>query len=91
MKLVYLVFADNTAYCRVVEQTPKGVTIDLEKKTWEYALAEICPHMPIGRARYLPRWSRHGVIGVYDLDDCVQVNTMVHDAIESQRDYRDAD
>ena len=90
MRLVYLALADNTAYCKVVEEAPKGVTVNLEQGTWEYAHEEFRRARRIGEHRYLGRF-RHGVIGVYDLDNMSHVSAMVHAAIESQRDYHDAD
>ncbi len=90
MKLAYLVFAGNTAYCTVTEMTPKGVTVDLEKMTWQYDHAHLHQPVQIGRSRYLG-CSPHGTIGVYDLDNFAHVDRMVHDAIESQRDYSNAD
>lgn len=90
MKLVYLIFADNTAYCRVAEEAPKGVTVDLKAGTWEYAHEEFRRPRRIGESRYLGRF-RRGVIGVYDLDNMTHVSAMVHAAVESQRDYSNAD
>lgn len=90
MRLGYLMFADNSAYCSVVENTPNGITTDLEKKTWQYKLPGFQTTKSIGSSRYLGEW-RGGVIGVYDLDDIKHVNSMIHAAIEAQRNGGDAD
>ena len=86
MRLVYLMFSSNTCYCNVVEATPEGVTVDLEKKTWRYKYAELQQYEHIGRGRYV-RNSRHGVIGVYDLNNIGHVNLMVYNALEAQRSH----
>lgn len=84
MKLTYLMFADNSAYCTVTETRPDGITVDLEKNTWRYAHAEPNMDRPVGGSRYLGNW-RGGVIGVYDRDNFEHLKSMVSAAIESQR------
>ena len=91
MRLVCLIFADNTAYCKVVEKIPNDVTIDLEKKRWRYTHAHLKQDELIGHSCYISRRFSGNVIGVYDIDDIEQVNVMVRAAVESQRDYSDAD
>ncbi len=90
MKLVYLVFAVNSCYCKVVDEPPEGVVIDVEKRTWRYKHAIHKQDEPIGHARHLGH-HRSGVIGVYDSDDTTQLSAMVHSALGSQRDHLHAD
>jgi hypothetical protein len=76
MRLAYLVFAGNPCYCNVVEEAPKGVTVDVQNMTWRYEYAEFEQEELIGHNRYLGK-SRGGVIGVYDLDSVVDIVSMV--------------
>ena len=89
MRIGYLVFASNTAYTKVVDEAPEGVKVDLVEGTWLWNSKYKEPLRKIGEKRYLGE-GKSGIIGVYDLDDIKQVNSMVHDAVESQRDYSKA-
>lgn len=89
MKLAYLMFADNSAYCKVTDISPKTVTVDQEEKTWRCDVWSPQAR-PIGSSCYISH-SRAGIIGVYDIDNISHVNSMVHAAIEAQRDYRKSD
>ena len=82
MRLAYLVFAQNSAYCNVLESPPPGVTVDLNNGTWRCETYSKIDR-PIGVKRYVGH--RAGIIGVYDLDNLDQVNSMVRDAVEVQR------
>lgn len=82
MRLAYLVFASNECYCRVVDTPPPSVTVDTEKKTWRCKVWSNSDR-PIGQSRYTRR-DKGGIIGVYDLDDIKQVDSMVSAAIEAQ-------
>ena len=94
MRIVYLIFAPNSAYNQVVDKAPKGVKVDEAKGTWQ---ARDLPYpanqeYKIGRSRYIERSCLGGVIiGVYDADNLEHLGSMVHAAVESHRDYRDAD
>ncbi|MCR4333907.1 MAG: hypothetical protein NUV60_02770 [Patescibacteria group bacterium] len=84
VRIVYLVFASNSAYVQVVRRKPKGVKIDVAKKKWTYEHAHHRQSEPIGNGCFLGD-RRMGVIGVYDLDKLEHADSMVHDALESQR------
>ena len=94
MRLVCLIFAPNSAYVKVVERPPKGVEVSPDKGTWKWS--GVYPHdgtrttFKIGEGRYV-RNPRSGIIGVYDVDNLKHLDSMVHDAVESQRDYSNAD
>lgn len=90
MRLGYLVLAHNGCTCEVVEKIPEGTVVNLGDKTWTYRYAHHHQPEPIGHGRYVGT-RRGGVIGVYDLDDLNQVNSMVRDAVDSQKDWSDAD
>lgn len=85
MRLVYLVFASNGRSCEVLDEAPEGSTVDLATKRWRYKDSRHGQGQwePIGRESYLGNGNSH-LIGVYDLDDPRQVNSMVHSAIDSQ-------
>lgn len=86
MRLVFLQFASNTCYVKVVEEPPEGVTVDTQQGVWTYVHASK-QFMPkkIGEGRYLEN-NRFGVIGVYDRDNIAHLNSMARDAIEAVRE-----
>ena len=90
MRIVFLVFAPNTAYVSVVKRVPKGVKVSPDKKTWTWQSPFSEPPRRIGESRYIGD-NRYGIIGVYDLDEHRQIDMMVHDAVESQRDHSHED
>ncbi|TSC64222.1 MAG: hypothetical protein G01um101491_337 [Parcubacteria group bacterium Gr01-1014_91] len=94
MRIVCLVFATNSAYVNVVEVPPKGVEVFPDKGIWKwpgvYPPDGTRTTLKIGESRYA-RNSRSGIIGVYDVDNLKHLDSMVHDAVESQRDYSNAD
>jgi hypothetical protein len=92
MKIVYLIFAPNAAYNQVVEEKPKNVQVDEKKGTWTWkgGAFDAPQKRKIGEPRYLGD-RRFGVIGVYDADNLQHLGSMVHAAVESQRDYSRAD
>lgn len=94
MRIVCLVFAPNSAYVNVVERPPEGVEVFPDKGIWKwsgmYPPDGTRTTLKIGESRYV-RNCRIGIIGVYDVDNLKHVDRMVHDAVESQRDYSDAD
>ena len=94
MKLGYLVFTSpNPHSCEVLLEAPKGVTVDLEKRIWQYAHA-IYPQQEeeIGQSRYIGWGKQPGApIGVFDLDDFEHLNNMVRAAVEAHADHSNAD
>ncbi|MDB5244823.1 MAG: hypothetical protein JWN18_693 [Parcubacteria group bacterium] len=85
MRIAYLVFCSNSCYNEVLTEAPKDVSIDSEKGEWTYARDRQFTPCKIGQGRHIQYGSKYGIIGVYDLDDLEQVNTMVRNAVESQR------
>ncbi len=83
-KLVYLVFADNRCYCRVTNQRPIGVTVDLVAGTWEWRSR----HHGIGRPDPIAKYNLSPIVGVYSRMDIAQLTRMVNDAIEVQKEIR---
>lgn len=92
MRLGYLVFTSpNSCSCEVLEEAPEGVTVDLEKGTWEHSNEfNHRKSEKVGGRCYLGQ--RHdGIIGVYRLDGIKQISQMVRDAVYVQEDWSDAD
>lgn len=83
MRLVYLVFASNTAYLSVVDKKPKDVTISPDTKKWRTNNGVHDQWEKIGEHRYVG--DRYGTIGVYDLDKISHANMMVYGATEAVR------
>ncbi|MBU4257440.1 hypothetical protein KKC04_03440 [Patescibacteria group bacterium] len=83
MKLIFLVYALNNCYVKVVERVPNDVTVDFKKGTWYYDKKEY----NIGNMRYCEH-SRCGVIGVYDANKINHLDNMAHHAIEATRIYK---
>ncbi|MBP9749914.1 MAG: hypothetical protein KBD21_04240 [Candidatus Pacebacteria bacterium] len=93
MKLVYLSFASNTAYCCVTDTPPEGVTVDVEKGEWRIehrrgwldSDSVYLRSHKIGSARYIRHW-RGGIIGVFDAEQTAHMNAMVHATVDAQRE-----
>ncbi|MDP1689862.1 MAG: hypothetical protein Q8L52_01520 [bacterium] len=91
MKIVFLVFAPNTAYVQVIDWTPEGVKVFPDKGIWTYASPNGPPRtFRIGNSRDIGDL-RGGIIGVYDADKLSHLDSMVHVAVEAQRGYAHAD
>lgn len=84
MKLVFLIYAINNCYVKITRKKPKGVTINLQKKTWYYKNREY----NIGNMRHCERYAKYGIIGVYDVNKINHLDNMAHHAIEATRNYR---
>lgn len=83
-KLIYLVYATNNCYVSVVGVAPIGVTVDKKEKTWSYRERSY----RIGQARCCEPCSKHGIIGVYNINNIKHLKSLVHDATEAVRNYR---
>lgn len=96
--LVVLQYASNNCYVDVKdfmqmskEGSLKGscMSVDLKKGTWSYREYR---DKKIGEGRTcFTHVHRSGVIGVYDRTNTTHLNSMVHDAVESQRELRPFD
>ncbi len=91
MRLGYLIISPNGCSCNVLTEAPEGVTVDLEGGKWRYEYAHHKQDELIGHGCYFDRTWSGMLIGVYDLDNTKQINSMVRDAVEAHNDRSDAD
>ena len=70
--LIFLILTNGNT--RLVKICPKGVCLDLEKKTWIFHEEE----RKIGESRLIPSYVDDSVIGVYNKNQIRHLNSMIY-------------
>ena len=87
--LVYLIFASNTCYTKVVDVKPDDVTLDLTKGEYTLQFWQDCFErtqtfkIGSGRGHFD---GKHGTIGVFDRNKVGHLDSMVHLSREATRE-----
>ena len=92
MRLVALVYANNTCYTNVKELSDvKGISVDMENRVWKYNECGVDKTYPFNSMRRCTWGSRFGPIAVIDVSTIDGLNHLIHFSREAVQEPSNSD